>query len=192
MTAGELCLIAPAPVVSGDSEKNITAALDYRNPAVRAGIWALKFRGDKKAATILAEVLWETLLADEEDGALFEGGKKPILTFIPLSKSRRAERGFNQCELLIDCLPPESRSFFEIRKDLLLKVRETEPQTKLKRRERQKNLHGAFEVVEPKEVRNRRLIIVDDVTTTGATFAEARRALLAAGAKEVRCVALAH
>ena len=192
MNAGELRSTAPALAKDLEGIPGTTAVFNYRNPLVKAGILALKFRGDRKAAALLADALFEVLSAEEEDSAPFEGRKKPIIAIIPLSKRRLRERGFNQCGLLIDCLPPESQSFFETRKGLLHKVRETAPQMKLNLAERLKNIRGAFEVAEPKKVRGRRVIVIDDVTTTGATFAEARRALLTVGAKEVVCVALAH
>jgi ComF family protein len=107
---------------------------------------------------------------------------------IPLHRRRLAARGFNQAEVLLrhalgDALP--------IARLVLRRRRATRPQSGLDARARATNLAGAFEAL---EVPGRRILLFDDVVTTGATMAEAARALLAAGASEVTgfCVARAE
>jgi ComF family protein len=94
---------------------------------------------------------------------------------IPIHWTRRAHRGFNQSELLAQRLPA--------RLDLLMRVRRTPPQVGLSRSERQKNLEGAFEAAEA--VRGKRILLVDDVLTSGSTARECAKALHAKGAIEV-------
>ena len=76
---------------------------------------------------------------------------------------------------------------------ILKKIKETEHQARLKDRSvRLKNLLGTFEIVDRDLVRGRNIILVDDVTTTGATLSEAKKVLRAAGARKVIAVTIAH
>lgn len=102
---------------------------------------------------------------------------------IPLSPRQLKARSFNQAQLLAQVLRknlglPEG-------KDLLLKVKETKEQVKLSRAERLSNLQGAFVVSQPEVLKDKRVLLVDDVYTTGATAGECTLSLLAAGAREV-------
>ena len=109
---------------------------------------------------------------------------------IPLHVKRLRQRGFNQSALLLRAwqraaseaavggTPPScSRA--------LLRTRRTPPQTGLSRRERRRNIRGAFSVDEKAGLERQRLVLLDDVFTTGATVEEAARVLLAAGAASV-------
>lgn len=102
---------------------------------------------------------------------------------IPLSPRQLKARSFNQAQLLAQVLRkslglPEG-------KDLLLKVKETKEQVKLSRAERLSNLQGAFVVSQPEILKDKKVLLVDDVYTTGATAGECTFSLLAAGAREV-------
>ena len=99
---------------------------------------------------------------------------------VPIHWSRRCSRGFNQAELLLDQTPHRS--------DLLLRVRRTQPQVGLSANERLKNLEGAFQA--SPEVSGRRILLVDDVLTSGQTARECAIALRTAGATEVGILAL--
>lgn len=166
----------------------------YGDPLVKAAIWELKYRGNKKIAGLLGELLHEELLAWLEEHLAFTQSEKPMLMPIPLSAKRRRERGFNQCELLIDAIAGAGgNGAFEIDKNTLIKIKDTQSQTKSENREaRQKNLKGCFAVARPEKIQNKMIILIDDVATTGATIAEARQTLLDAGAKKVIAFAIAH
>lgn len=108
---------------------------------------------------------------------------------VPLHRIREKERGFNQSLGI-------SRGFFEpirdrIRTDLLLRLRETRTQTELNRDERIINVREAFETVKPAELYNRKIMLVDDVVTTGSTLNECARVLKNAGVVSVEALALA-
>jgi ComF family protein len=112
-----------------------------------------------------------------------------IVLPLPLSSRRLAERGFNQAAQLARALSPA-----KVRTDLLLRLRETAPQTALGRQQRAANVRGAFGV-EPlriDEVRARRLVLVDDVMTSGATLFEAAAALRAAACAGVSAIVVAR
>lgn len=109
---------------------------------------------------------------------------------VPLHPKRERQRGFNQAGLLAarvsrQCGIPLGR------KDCV-RVRDTPPQTGLRAAERRKNVSGAFAVPHPERVRGLRLLLVDDVLTTGATADACARALLDAGAAGVWALTLAR
>ena len=112
----------------------------------------------------------------------------PTLIPIPLGARRRRRRGYNQSERLAAAIA--ARTGGRVREDLLRRGRETTTQTRLTPEERQANVAGAFAA--PARDRRDRLVLVDDVFTTGATLAAAAAALLAGGAGEVHAVTFAR
>ncbi len=109
---------------------------------------------------------------------------------VPLHKKRLLERGFNQAALMARSIARALEVPLELR--CLVKVRSTSPQVGLKRSERIANVKGAFAVTQKARVSGKRLLLVDDVYTTGATLSEASRCLLGAGAKEVHVITFAR
>jgi ComF family protein len=108
---------------------------------------------------------------------------------IPLSRARLAERGFNQALLLARALTPKKTEAA-----LLLRVRHTAAQTALDRQDRLSNVKGAF-TVDPlmsSKVRGRRVVLVDDVMTSGASLFTAAQALRQAGAARITALVLAR
>lgn len=107
---------------------------------------------------------------------------------IPLHVKRLRERGFNQSLLLAQLFFPNCLE--KISPDILLRVRHTVPQTTLSGSVRRKNLSAAFSVSQPSLVADKLICLVDDVYTTGATVNQCSRALIEAGAREIRVVTL--
>ena len=137
----------------------------------------LKFYGIKR----LAKPLGRLLLNLEFSGT---DGLVPV----PLSIKRLRERGFNQSLLIARVV---SRKFqVPLLMDSLLKIKETPPQIGLSAKERLLNLRNAFEV--RGDVKGRRLLLIDDVMTTGATVTECSKQLIKAGSKEVIVLTLAR
>lgn len=167
----------------------------YAHPLVRQAVWELKYRGNKKIARLLAACLYEKLREKYSENNLPRGGsgEKLLLLPIPLSKQRRKERGFNQCELLTDGLSEIDRgALFETDNNLFVKIKDTPSQTKNSRAARLRNLSGCFALAEPGRLLGRHVVIIDDVMTTGATLEEAKKVLLQGGVKKVTRVAIAH
>lgn len=108
---------------------------------------------------------------------------------MPLSKERRLQRGFNQSDGLAEALAKQY-SLPVLPRTAVFR-RHQAPQSTLKRSERRRNLKNAF-VINNQLVKNRKILLVDDVTTTGATFEEMARTLKQAGASAVFCWALAR
>lgn len=176
-----------------DLPQGIVSLFKYRDPLMRKALWALKYDGNRKIATLFATLLADMLVETLSDALLFENAERPIIIPIPLSRERLRERGWNQSELIVKELIKHCPQC-ELRNDILIKTRHTLPQTKLHRNQRLENLRGCFEV--PKQSRTyltgRFVIVIDDVTTTGATLLEARRALLESGARHVIAFTVAH
>ena len=157
-------------------------AVDYSWPW-RGLVARFKFREqpgwDRQLAWLMRSATWAEDMLDEADRVL------PI----PLSRQRLAERGYNQSWLLARRLAPDKATVA-----LLLRIRHTPPQRTLPRSERLVNLKGAFALdpLRAHEVRGRKLVLVDDVMTSGASLHAAAQVLLQAGAAQVSALVLAR
>jgi ComF family protein len=154
----------------------VLAAWPYAGVA-RDLVLALKFRSRRLAARPLAEAMRETLEAAGVPGDLVVG--------VPLSRRRLRERGYDQARLLAVALARGARLPWDRR--ALARRRHTARQTELSRRARRRGPRGAF-VGEPRRVRGRCVVLVDDVLTTGATARACAVALKRAGAATVTLV----
>lgn len=159
----------------------VVAPLRYEYPADRM-IQSFKFRRDLSMGRSLAALLVEAVRA--RGGALPE-----LLLPVPLHAARLRERGFNQSLILARQLGRQLA--LPVRHDLLRRHRPTTAQSGLDRRERRRNVRGAFELRRPVSLPDR-VALVDDVLTTGATVAEITRVLKQAGVTQVAVWALAR
>ena len=111
------------------------------------------------------------------------------LTFVPISPLRKLRRGYDQVELLAAAVEKET-GMHTCR--TLRKIRHTRPQSRLGDAARRRaNVLGAYTAVGSENIRGKRILLLDDIITTGATASECARVLLTAGAKEVYCATLA-
>jgi ComF family protein len=112
-----------------------------------------------------------------------------IIVPVPLHPTRQRERGFNQASLLAESL---SAQISTPSKPLLERIRYTTTQTALDRAERMENLHNAFHLRKNTDVRGLRVLLIDDVLTTGSTLSECARVLKRAGATSVHAATAAR
>ncbi len=113
-----------------------------------------------------------------------------IVIPVPLHAKKLRARGFNQSALLAR---PLARAFdAPFRPDLLRRIRDTQSQAGLSRKERTTNLKGAFGAHRPEKIENKKVLLVDDVITTTATIREAAQTIIEAGAQTVEVIALAR
>jgi ComF family protein len=171
--------------------EKITTLLNYKDPGVSDLVRALKYEHSGHAARLCGEVLADYLR--EEVASLRAFSARQILVVpMPLHASRVRERGFNQIEKVLANLPGDFKdgSLASIDSKALSRIRETPQQARLSRAERLKNVAGAF-AADAAKVSDTHCILIDDVTTTGATLVSAGRALREAGAK-VTLIALAR
>lgn len=109
---------------------------------------------------------------------------------IPLSLRKQREREFNQAEALADNI--SGYLGLKLLKNNLKRIRDTKSQTELEKSKRWKNIQDAFTVKEPNAVKDKTILLIDDVLTTGATASEAARTLKSSGANAVYVLTLAN
>lgn len=120
----------------------------------------------------------------------FEGWNDSVMVPVPLHKIRHRERGYNQSEILSQGLAEHIPLTIESK--ILVRHRKTLSQTLLPIQERQKNVEGAFNVIEPNFFKGKRVLLVDDVCTSGSTLNSCAYSLKNAGVEGIVCVALAR
>ncbi len=120
------------------------------------------------------------------------GRAKLLLVAVPLHRSRRRSRGFNQAELIARAALKRLPHELELASAVLIRQRDTVSQVGLSREERIENMRGAFRVGDAARVKGRQVIVVDDVMTTGTTLSECARVLKRAGAEKVWAATVAR
>ena len=149
---------------------------------VREALLNYKFHGSQSRCTGFGDILAQA-------AAEHFGGQFDIVTYVPVSKKRKAERGYDQSYLLAREM---CRRWDTQPETMLQKTKNNPAQSSLSsREERQKNVVGAYTAVNEDKIRGRRILLIDDILTTGATLREAARVLRAAGAEKVICATLA-
>ena len=155
---------------------------------LRRLVHLLKYEQLRPAANLLGAKLAEVLKRREF------GGDCPALVIpVPLHPSKRRQRGFNQSELIARAAVRHlDRSHFELHTGNLRRARATSSQTGLTSHQRRENVRGAFVVATSARVKDRNVVIVDDVYTTGTTLNECARVLRAAGARQIAVATVAR
>ena len=187
-----------APRSERECERWIFPLYEYRHPPIKSSIWLLKYKGQKKLANIFAEAIYGRIIEELSDLSVMENFSEPILIPVPLSSKRYRERGYNQanliCEKLIEIDNENNRTGnLKLEKGVLVKVSNQEHQAHIEnRKKRFKNIEGSFAVKNEEKIKNKNIILIDDVITTGATLSEAKKILKQHGAKNVIAFTVAH
>lgn len=154
----------------------------YYKENVRLSILRYKFGGRRSYADSYGRLLAMKLQKEGWDDT-------DLLTWVPIAPRRKRTRGYDQSQLLAAAVAKEL-GMQEV--STLRKIRNTKPQSTMgNAAHRRANILGAYKVVDPALVRNQRILLLDDIITTGATASECARTLLTAGAKEVKLATLA-
>ena len=153
----------------------------YYEGSVRESLLRYKFRGVRSYAEAYGRVLAMKLQQQYPEG--FD-----LLTWVPISALRKFTRGYDQVELLAAVV---ARELDMEATPLLKKVRHNRPQSGIVGdAQRRANVLGAYRVTDPELLTDQKILLLDDIITTGATVSECARMLLTAGAKEVHCGAV--
>lgn len=189
---GDLCLDCEKtlPYTKGDSIYQKFPFVDkcisplYYKDYVRRAVLRFKFAGCSCYSRRLGAIMSECAENNLDCGSI------DMVSCIPLSRKRLHDRGYNQAELLAK----------EISKDVgvrylptLKKIKNNTAQSTINdRKQRAANVVGVYRVIDPDQVKDKHILLVDDVVTTGATVSECARMLKKAGAKAVFCATLAR
>ena len=164
-----------------DFVRAYTAPFYYEEP-VRQGMLAYKFRNAPSRGKVFGRMIGEDLLRRGIDG--FD-----LISWVPLSAKRHRRRGYDQARLLAEAA---AEALGTKAVPLLRKARDVSPQSRLRTpEERRVNISGCYVVRSADAVRGKRILLIDDIITTGSTLSECARMLLTAGAVSVRGAALA-
>lgn len=153
-------------------------AVWYYKENIRESLHRYKFQGMRRYAPAYGRLLAMRLLREYPEG--FD-----VLTWVPVSPLRKFTRGFDQVELIARAVGAELGMEPVA---VLKKVHHNRPQSGIVgQAQRRANVLGVYRIVESGAVAGKRVLLLDDVITTGATAGECARVLLTAGAKEVHC-----
>ncbi len=177
-----------------ETSTGIVAAYDYRDPLIKKAIWNLKYYHRKTLGRKLGEILYDSLLEEVSDLQILTKGQAISVIPVPLSRTRRKMRGYNQAEVIArGFCESEKSKVFELKRDIISKKVNTLPQARITNRTlRLKNIHDAFEINNADQIKGKTIIVIDDVTTTGGTITEIMKLLKVHGAKKVIGFAVAH
>lgn len=152
-------------------------AIWYYKDTVRKSIHRFKFGNARRYADVYARHLVIKL----QQTAIFDNFD--LITWVPISWLRRIKRGYDQSELLAKAI---GRELGTASKQTLRKIRHTAPQSGFSdASKRRANVLCAYRVIQREQIAGKRILLLDDVLTTGATASECAKTLLTAGAKEV-------
>lgn len=196
------------PAAERESAEWIFPLYDYRHPPLKKALKLFKYKNKKRLANIFAEVIYDKILEELSELSIMENFREPFLIPIPLSLKRYHERRYNQAELICKELikinnlrQSVDNAYFshgvnmQLGKNILIKIKETEHQAQIKNRSaRLKNIIGSFAIKKEKEnlIKNKNIILIDDILTTGATLTEAKKVLKQSGARKVIAFTVAH
>jgi len=175
---------------SGDSSTNINTLFSYGDERVKNLVWEIKYYKNQKISDAVGELIAEKIKSALGPEIFKENH---LVIPIPLTKKRLRERGFNHTEMLTQSVVKHLPENFTLATNIVEKIRHTPKQSSLENRsERLHNLVGAFRVSNPEKTKGQKIILIDDVVTTGATVHEVQKVLLNASAAYVVAFAIAH
>jgi competence protein ComFC len=159
---------------------NITSLFPYRDNTVHDVIHEIKYAANKTLASKIAPALIQVCPRDS------------LITFIPATQSRKEKRGFDQGTLILEAMKEHAPHYIYERNLLTWNRKVTQQSLTENKEERLKNMSNALICKNPELVKNKTIVVIDDVCTTGATLYEAQRALEDSGAAHIVLLTLAH
>ncbi len=164
----------------------VVYAADYRQPLLQKTLHNFKFKFIKELAQPLAKILaafWENNNVVLAQNFAPPPIANPLIIPVPLNKKRLLERGFNQAELIAKIFAEHFN--YPLLTNAVVRQKNTPHQVGLNKKERLTNVQNAFQITSPELIKNRVVILIDDVVTTGSTLEEIAKVLKETGAKAV-------
>ena len=164
----------------------------YKDSRVRAIIWELKYRENTLPLEYIGKMIYEEIISIISDILLFNSDAEFLIIPIPMTNSRKRERGYNQSEYITKAIIEHDISHLLLyAPQWFQKIKETPPQSHSQsREERMKNLIDCFQA--DSRISGKYVILIDDVVTTGSTLLEARQTIFEVGAKDIMAFTIAH
>jgi ComF family protein len=170
-----------ATVLCGSHILRCATAFFYEGK-LREGFLRYKFQGKREYAHLFGAFLTQAA-AEQLDGDW------ELVTWAPLSKKRLRKRGYDQAKLLAEQV---SKAFQIPLVSTLEKIRDTKAQSTLSAEQRAENVKNVYRLAKGCSVAGKRILLVDDILTTGSTLSACAKVLLENGAEQVDCVTLAR
>ena len=160
-----ICPLCKSKIKRVENQDNTILSYGYYGGVLKKLILSFKYDKNFTSGNILSELLIELIYKEKLE---FD-----IICYVPMTKLAIRKRGFNQCEIICKNLSealgiPLSRS--------LIKTKDTKEQKSLSKEERAKNIEGVFKV-RGNDILNKRILLIDDVVTTGSTLLECKKVL---------------
>lgn len=160
------------------------AAYSYDHWLTQSIVHTCKYEGVRELADIMASALVR------EHQYIPSAGNEVVIIPVPLHERKLRERGFNQAELI--AAKVASILGKEVCTTAVQRIRDTRTQVKLSREQRRSNVMGAFACFEPQRIVGKRVILIDDISTTGSTLSEIAGVLRQSGAADIIGLVFAH
>ena len=186
------------PKLDDDLEKTNDLARRYRQRIYFSNVLTV-WKFDSHLQTIIHHLKYQNFKSLAKPVGIFMAekikrsgliGDQSLLIPVPLHPTRVRERGYNQSDLLSNVIAEATG--IEHNNNILTRIRYTRSQTALKAVERSANVKNAFKVSQREKIKQKTIILVDDVITTGATMNACAKELIKNGAKEVIVISAVH
>lgn len=146
----------------------------------------LKFKFENEA--YLHRTFAEAILNNTENIRFIE--QYDYLIPVPIHKKRKEQRGYNQSELIARAISDEVKNI-KFQTNIIKKDKNIVPQSTLNQKEREKNIKNVYKVINNEKIKNKKILLLDDIYTTGSTVNECSRLLVEEGCKEVGILTVA-
>ncbi|WP_250277759.1 ComF family protein [[Clostridium] colinum] len=160
--------------ICDDKEPNLSVF--YYDEATRFSILRLKYNNQKQYAKVFAKIMYNKLTK-------IDLNKYDFIICVPMHSKKKKKRGYDQAEVIAKELSKLTNIPFE--ENNLIRTKNTLPQSKVSFEDRSKNVKGVFRVINPDNIKNKNILLIDDIYTTGNTINNCGKELKKAGANSI-------
>ncbi len=155
----------------------------YKSKLIKECIWLIKFKNNRKLSGHFSRIIHDVLLEELDELKKFNNFSDPVLIKVPSSKDSLNERGYDHNLLFIrDLIKSKEIKFM----DVLIKKKNNLRQSHFKsRKDRMRNSFGSYIVFKKHLIKDKNIVLFDDITTTGSTIRECKKILKQSGARKI-------